>query len=43
MTAVACEIARRERFAEAGQTIVAIAGLPFGEAGSTNLLHIAAV
>lgn len=43
MTTVACEIARREGFAAAGQTIVAIAGMPFGEAGTTNLLRIATV
>jgi pyruvate kinase len=43
MTASACEVARREHFAEAGQTIVAIAGMPFGEAGTTNLLRIATV
>ena len=43
MTAIATEVARRERFAEAGQTIVAIAGMPFGEAGTTNLLRIATV
>jgi pyruvate kinase len=40
MTAMAGAIARRERFAEAGQTFVAIAGLPFGTPGSTNLLRI---
>jgi pyruvate kinase len=43
MTTIACEVARRERFAEAGQTIVAIAGMPFGEPGTTNLLRIATV
>ena len=43
MTAIACDIARRERFAHAGQTIVAIAGMPFGEPGTTNLLRIATV
>ena len=43
MTDTACEVARRERFAAPGQTIVAIAGLPFGEGGSTNLLRIATV
>ena len=43
MTTVACEVVRRERFAEAGQTIVAIAGMPFGESGTTNLLRIATV
>lgn len=41
MTAIACEVARRENFAQAGQTIVAIAGMPFGESGTTNLIRIA--
>jgi len=41
MTTVACEVARREGFARSGQTIVAIAGMPFGHAGTTNLLRIA--
>jgi pyruvate kinase len=41
MTAVACEVARREGFAAAGQIIVAIAGMPFGIAGTTNLMRIA--
>jgi pyruvate kinase len=43
MTAIACAVAQRERFADTGQTIVAIAGMPFGEAGTTNLLRIATV
>jgi pyruvate kinase len=43
MTDVACEIARREGFAKSGQTIVAIAGMPFGRAGTTNLMRIATV
>lgn len=43
MTAIACEIARRKGFAEAGQTIIAIAGMPFCVAGTTNLLRIATV
>ena len=41
MTALACEVARRERFAQAGQFIVAIAGMPFGTPGTTNLMRIA--
>ena len=41
MTAIACEVARCERFAKPGQTIVAIAGMPFGTTGNTNLLRIA--
>ncbi len=43
MTASACETARRESFAQAGQTIVAIAGVPFGTSGTTNLMRIATV
>jgi pyruvate kinase len=43
MTDVACEIALREGFAKSGQTIVAIAGMPFGRAGTTNLMRIACV
>ena len=42
MVEQACEVARRERFAESGQTIVAIAGMPFGTPGTTNLMRIAA-
>jgi pyruvate kinase len=41
MTALACEVARREGFAATGQFIVAIAGIPFGRAGTTNLLRVA--
>lgn len=41
MTTIACATARSELFASAGQTIVAIAGLPFGAAGTTNLVRIA--
>lgn len=43
MASVACAVARREGFAEAGQTIVAIAGMPFGTPGTTNLMRIASV
>jgi pyruvate kinase len=41
MTAVARDVARREKFAESGQTIVAIAGVPFGVPGTTNMIRIA--
>jgi pyruvate kinase len=41
MTERACSIARRDRFAEAGKFIVAIAGMPFGTPGTTNLIRIA--
>ncbi len=41
MTRTACEVARSENFANSGQTIVAIAGMPFGSPGTTNLIRIA--
>jgi pyruvate kinase len=43
MAEVACEVAKRERFAQSGQFIVAIAGMPFGTPGTTNLMRIATV
>jgi pyruvate kinase len=43
MTVTACRVARREGFAEVGEPIVAIAGMPFGEPGTTNLLRIATI
>jgi pyruvate kinase len=43
MTAKACAVAQQEGFAESGQTIVAIAGVPFGTPGTTNLMRIATV
>jgi pyruvate kinase len=43
MSTVACATAIREGFAEAGQCIVAIAGMPFGTPGTTNLMRIATV
>ncbi len=39
----AAAVARDEGFAVAGDTVVIAAGLPFGTAGTTNLLHIARV
>lgn len=43
ITEMACEIARSEKFAQPGQTIVTIAGMPFGTPGTTNLIRIATV
>jgi pyruvate kinase len=43
MTAVACEVALREGFAQSGQHLIAIAGIPFGSAQTTNLIRIATV
>ena len=41
MTTSACATALREGFAASGQSIVAIAGIPFGTPGTTNLMCIA--
>jgi pyruvate kinase len=43
MTDRALDVARREGFATAGPFIVAIAGMPFGTPGTTNLMRIAMV
>jgi pyruvate kinase len=32
-----------EGFARAGDQVVIVAGLPFGDAGTTNLLHISRI
>ena len=37
----ACQAALVEGFADAGQAVVIMAGMPFGVSGTTNLLHIA--
>lgn len=39
----ATRIAQRYEFAKVGDTVVIIAGLPFGHSGSTNLLHVATI
>ena len=41
VTELAGQIARRDGFAQPGQTIVTIAGMPFGRSGTTNLMRIA--
>ncbi len=41
MTEFACATAIKEGLARSGQTIVIAAGMPFGAAGTTNLLRIA--
>jgi pyruvate kinase len=41
MTDTACATARDQGFGQAGETIVISAGMPFGNAGTTNLLRIA--
>lgn len=43
MVAAAVGAAVREGFAKAGERVTVSAGLPFGESGTTNLLHIATV
>ena len=43
MIALACEAARGAGFARDGDSIAIAAGLPFGESGTANLLHIAKV
>jgi len=43
MTAKACAVACQEGFAQGGQTLVVIAGVPFGTPGTTNLMRIATV
>ncbi len=43
MTEVAVQNAVKIGFAEPGETIVIVAGMPFGTAGTTNLLRIAQV
>lgn len=40
---VATRLTRREGFAEPGQEIVIVAGMPFGKSGSTNALRVAKV
>jgi len=43
MVMLATQVARRETFAQPGENVVIVAGLPFGRTGSTNLLHVARV
>ncbi|MEP7301183.1 MAG: pyruvate kinase alpha/beta domain-containing protein [Caldimonas sp.] len=43
MTERAREVARGQGFAQTGETIVAVAGMPFGTPGTTNLIRIATV
>jgi pyruvate kinase len=37
----ATKIARLEGFAQKGEEIVVVAGVPFGQAGTTNALRVA--
>ncbi len=43
MTDLACKTALHEGFAKAGDNIVIAAGVPFGQAGTTNMLRLATV
>jgi pyruvate kinase len=43
MIECACRTARTEGFANVGDDVVVIAGLPFGLSGTTNLLHVAKI
>lgn len=38
---MATEVARRQGFVESGDPVVILAGVPFGESGTTNMLRIA--
>ena len=39
----ACRLARKDGFAEAGQRVIIVAGVPLGTPGATNMLRIAFV
>jgi pyruvate kinase len=41
MVETGCAVARDEGYAKPGDIVVIAAGMPFGQAGTTNLLHIA--
>ena len=43
MVSIACGIIKEKKLAKPGDTIVITAGVPFGNAGSTNLLRIAKI
>ena len=43
MVSIACTIAKEKNIAKPGDSVVITAGVPFGNAGTTNLLRIAKV
>ena len=43
MVSIACDTIKERKLANSGDTIVITAGVPFGNAGSTNLLRIAKI
>ena len=43
MTKLACDAALAAEFGKPGDNIVIVAGIPYGESGTTNLLRIASL
>ena len=43
MVSIACTVAKEKNIAKSGDSVVITAGVPFGNAGSTNLLRIAKI
>ena len=43
MVDIACGIIKNQRIAKSGESVVITAGVPFGNAGATNLLRIAKI
>jgi pyruvate kinase len=43
MTKLACDAALAGDFGKPGDNIVIVAGIPYGESGTTNLLRIASL
>ena len=43
MVSIACSVVKNNNIAEPGDTVVITAGVPFGNAGTTNLLRIAKI
>ena len=40
---LACDTVRKEGFGQLGQSIVIVAGMPFGASGTTNLLRLSLI
>ena len=43
MVSIACNVAKEKNITTPGDSVVITAGVPFGNAGSTNLLRIAKI
>ena len=43
MVSIACNVAKDKKIAISGDSVVITAGVPFGNAGATNLLRIAKI